>query len=375
MTQGSTTNPCQRAATTDLLKSPGLDNGFKFSVKDSILQLTSPSKRSLAVYEDDHNSDEENVKPTVAQSAKRSKLEGVPCEYQKPLFSITVDKTSTSQHILAPAVKRKHGPEEVPAPIITPYSAPAGREIKPLKHKRVGLLSIKRPSLSPYKRIDPPARIPKKSSGGLPFSIDAAISGTVGPQMAQTKVPKLSKAMPNAWFFDIYEDTSDEEATIIMHHSCTTLDLSSDDEEGPAAKRTKLDKENIAPADYVAAHVNANISPRSRKAHADAMTDEGDRSPLSDLAPEEYFANGLDKNSVAVIAAEPGDTDEQPEQLRDEHASALVEERIDTATEQEKMPQQDEFKFTAEPMLAPREVPITKGLTFTIVEDVDAAES
>lgn len=356
-----------------MLKSPGLDKGFKSPVKSSVLQLTSPTKRSLAVHEEDHNSDEENVKPASAPSAKRSKRDGASCDFQKPLFSITVDKSSSSQHTLTPSVKRKHGREELPAPITTPFSASTGREIKPLKHKHVGLLSNKRSSLSPYKRIDPPARIAKKSLGGLPFSIDAAINGTVGPKLPQTKVPKLNKAMPNAWFFNIHEDTPDEEASVIMHHSCTTLDLSSDDEEGPAAKRMKLDKENIAPADYVAVHVNANISPRSRRGHADAMTDDGDRSPLSDLAPEDYFANGLDQNSVAVIAAEcDDDADEQ--QPQEENASSTLEEDIAPAVEQEKLPQQDEFTFIAEPMPAAGEVPITKGLTFTIAEDVDAAQ-
>lgn len=109
--------------------------------------------------------------------------------------------------------------------------------------------------------------------------------------------------MPKGWFFDIYEDTPEEEAANLMEHSTLTLDLSSDDE---ACKKDAADergKENMPPADYDApARMVAPVLVRT-KIVKDEM-DEGLRTPLSDLETDPFIPEGLDKESVVVVVGE-----------------------------------------------------------------------
>ena len=132
--------------------------------------------------------------------------------------------------------------------------------------------------------------------------------------------------MPRSWFFTIYEDSAEEEATNLMEHSACVLDIS-DDEKGAAAKTVEdvKGKENVPPPDWVAAQPRMMDTPadveepvkRGREARQaqlakalkrtedteDAMAvDAPPRSPLSDLAPEEFYAEALAKDSVAVEA-------------------------------------------------------------------------
>lgn len=161
-----------------------------------------------------------------------------------------------------------------------------------------------------------------------------------------------------------------------MEHSCGILDLSSDDESGPALKKAKIGKENIAPADYVAAHVSANVAPRvrARKVDADVMADEGDRSPLSDLEPEGYFADGLDKDSVALL---PADEEGEETERKGEDATAdeekPVEEVKEDVQDENRIPEMPTFKFAEKPMPAQRRSPAAAEFAFKIAEDVDAA--
>lgn len=365
-------------AVSDLLKSSSLDKAIKTRpVKQSAFQLTSPSKRPISILEDDHNSDVENVNPLPTQNAKRAKLDGGKPDFFKPSFNLSINKPVITTPS-APASKRKHD-ETSSFNITAPHSAPAERVIKPLKHKRVDLLADRRPGS--YKRIDPPVR--KSTGGALPFSIDAALSGTLGtspPASKPTKRSKTqSKGQPKGWFFDIHEDTPEEEAAIVMEHSCGILDLSSDDESGPVLKKAKIGKENIAPADYVAAHVNADVAPRARarKADADVMADEGDRSPLSDLEPEEYFANGLDKDSVAVLPADEEGEETEREDEDDAHAEQFEGKPVDEpdaeVQDENRIPELPAFNFVAKPMPAPRRSPAAAEFAFKIAEDVDDA--
>lgn len=295
-------------AVTELLKSNEKSSNIQ---KSSGVQLNTPTKRSAAIFEEDNNSDSENVDPSLFFSAKKPKCDGSE-SFTKPAFiSLSTDKPVTPPtNTFASPTKRKYTPESTQLlPRTAPSSAPAGREI--LRPKRIGALS-KRSSLSPFKRIDPPVfGGSKASTGSVPFSIDAALSGTLSAYPAtdkpQSKVTKLHKAQPKGWFFDLHEDTPDQENAVIMLHTCRKLDLSSDEEDGPSQKRSKYieNKENMPPAEYTVPQLAlATDQPRARVrlAQANDMTDDGDRSPLSDLAPEDYYANGLDKDSVVVVA-------------------------------------------------------------------------
>lgn len=123
--------------------------------------------------------------------------------------------------------------------------------------------------------------------------------------------------MPKNWFFDIYEDTEEEEAANLMEHSTLTLDLSSDEESSKSLKDDK-GKENMPPEDYDAPTASrpaaepAVAAPKRvkktdlirRKVESDKM-DDGERSPLSDLETDSFIPEGLDKDSHIVVNPTP----------------------------------------------------------------------
>ena len=175
-----------------------------------------------------------------------------------------------------------------------PASAPAAAGRSP-KSKRVGILSRRRVSSSPFTRVDPPAY--GKGSSGLPFSIDAALSATVPSYDAKTTqavdVPNLDQSLPDSWLFNIYEDTPDED----LGHSVEACKLSSG--KTPFPNEDDGEKENVPPLDDLQAY--ARISPTA--ARADVMTDEP-RTPLGDLNAKDFYADGCDAASYIVIPAE-----------------------------------------------------------------------
>ena len=115
-----------------------------------------------------------------------------------------------------------------------------------------------------------------------------------------------------------------------MEHSTLTLDISSDEESSRREKEDK-GKENMAPADYEApvtrARTAANSTPvvaaaakpksqqtRRKVIKPDTM-DDGERSPLSDLEPEDFFATGLTKDSFVMVDALPEGTASDKKEL------------------------------------------------------------
>ena len=127
--------------------------------------------------------------------------------------------------------------------------------------------------------------------------------------------------MPKGWFFEIHEDTPEQEAANLMEHSASVLDISSDDDAQTKAKNTELlkGKENIPPPDFAplqprtasASSVDDDGEeteieepvkrPRLRKITQDAMDE--DRRPLGDLPPSEFYAEGCDASSYVTVDA------------------------------------------------------------------------
>lgn len=180
----------------------------------------------------------------------------------------------------AAGIKRRAEPSSAPAP--------AGRSPK---SKRIGILSRRRMTATPFTRVNPPSSTAGESANGLPFSIDAALAGTV---------PKY-KSKPThgkGWQFDIHEDTESDELTNLMDHSTRTLDIS--DDEGTSSKGDKDNKENIPPIDGPAAVASATpVTPTRR----DVMTDDT-RAPLGDLDATDFYAEGCDASSYIIVAVE-----------------------------------------------------------------------
>ena len=187
-------------------------------------------------------------------------------------------------------------------------SAPAVAGRSP-KSKRIGILSRRRMTTSPFTRINPPSFSGSGIQGGLPFSIDAALSGTVPsyrpcPLPAKEIQPKefctLEESIPKGWIFDIYEETEEmQEQNIVVHRACN-LDIS--DDESLAKIKADRGKENVPPSDGLSAglpEITTGI-PASRK---NMMTDEP-RTPLGDLEASEFYAEGCDASSYIIV---PGD--------------------------------------------------------------------
>ena len=193
----------------------------------------------------------------------------------------------------------------------SPIHTPAGRS--PTRAKRSGLLSSRRRTVGPYTRVDPP----RFSLGSeAPFSLDAALKGTIAGYGAPKPAAKedfsaLHEAeMKASWFFEIHEDTPEQEMTNLLQHSTCTLDISSDEESERKASREKAegrDKENIPPVDDVS-QTSARRSPRQ---NADDMVVEKERVALGEMNTADFYAEGCDETSVIIV---PGDDDEQPVQ-------------------------------------------------------------
>jgi len=125
--------------------------------------------------------------------------------------------------------------------------------------------------------------------------------------------------MPKGWFFEIHEDTPEQEAANLMEHSASVLDISSDDDLETKQLNEERGKENIPPPDFLAAQQGARQQaadamldsdpaheqhvklPRLRQITQDAMDE--DRKPLGDLRAAEFYGEGCDAKSYVTVDA------------------------------------------------------------------------
>ncbi|ORY71525.1 uncharacterized protein BCR38DRAFT_11910 [Pseudomassariella vexata] len=205
----------------------------------------------------------------------------------------------------------------------TPLSAPAGRS--PTRGKRTGILSLRRRTAGPYTRVDPPVFGLSASSkpSHAPFSLDAALRGTIPSYTSRStpSQPVSSKSrsevdnlhepeLKSSWFFDIHEDTTEQEMTNLLQHSTCVLDISSDEE---CESRRQIEraegKENVPPAD----DISQTSRPRAVRLAVDVddMVVEKERNPLGEMNIKDYYAEGCDEASIIIV---PGDEDEEPQQ-------------------------------------------------------------
>jgi len=267
------------------------------------------------VFSDLANFDAENIDPSLLTSPKRSKsASGAPIKPQHFFLQSTTSGTPVASTPGLDA-RKTLTPRRISTNVkaATPRTAPAGRS--PTR-KRNGLFSKRRTS-APFTRINPPAF----GASAAPFSIDAALSGSVPhytPKPARHEPSTLSSPPKKApWFFEIHEDTADEELGNLMDFGTQTLDIS--DDESKARELNERGKENIPPT---SGEVMVAESQHARR--CDVMTD-ADRTPLGDLDVKQYFAEGCDGNSICVV---PADDDLAMSTSKDASAVDLV--RIDT---------------------------------------------
>lgn len=164
----------------------------------------------------------------------------------------------------------------------------------------------------------------------LPFSIDAALSGTIKSYTPRTSLsssisapadslvpPTPKSSMPKTWFFEIHEDTPDQEAANLMEHSASVLDISSDDDAETSRRKDAAErgKENIPPPEWTGAvsRTTARTATRSqahkgivcaKKAEKFATGPDSmleDRSVLREIDASAFWPEGLDSTSVEVV--------------------------------------------------------------------------
>ncbi|KAF1346298.1 hypothetical protein BDV97DRAFT_424315 [Delphinella strobiligena] len=341
-----------------LLSNPLVDSKLKSSLSAPAksIALNPPTKRRFTPSAQEEDKDSENVDPfTFASPSKRSKNnDSVAVKaassssasfrlISKPTFKFTAAKLiSPATSMAPPSINRSrlHTPTSCSkantssprAPLSSspraPLTAPAGRSPKQRRDMHNRRLS------APFTRVDPPEFSLRASSpstkSALPFSLDAALAGTMAtpitskPATLSPEIKTIEESMPSNWFFDIYEDTPEEEAANLMEHSTLTLDLSSDDE-STECDGEDMGKENVAPEDYVppsprrafpTTTITDPATPRSAKhdiirrkvVGADAM-DDGERSPLSDLEPEDFYPAGVTKDDFILVFESPEKND------------------------------------------------------------------
>lgn len=302
-------------------------------LKQSRMDLSSPfrqtpsssrKRRAPAVFEDD---DAENIDPAGSHSPpKKSKAAN---DFTKSTaFSIYVSpsKPSTRTRTFddSPAVPSARKALSSVKPNTT-NSTPIALSRGSPKNKRLGLLSKRRASSSPFTRVDPPSF---SQDSPVPFSIDAALKGSIpnytpkpsSPMPKSNHVAELEASMPKSWFFDIYEDTPEQEAANLMEHSAAILDISSDDDCETKRRNEDLEcgKENVPPTDFVPMQPSSRSSEdavgsddavavepvkrrRMKKILQDAMDE--DRRPLGDLPPAEFYGEGCDARSYVTVDA------------------------------------------------------------------------
>jgi hypothetical protein len=334
--------------------------------------LTFPTsiKRKATTFELDHDDNSENIDPIIFLSPKRScpsTSSTSPSTYTKPTnfflarappspnFSSLSSKTTSPRKILSPRVKTATPRIDTRKIGGTPLSAPAGRS--PTR-KRVGILNRRKTGTPVFGRVEPP-RFGGTVEGGLGFSIDAALSGTIPsytPRQPTTAsaTPDTTQAAPHgineegkvvgmeaipllhqeqakeSWFFSIHEDTEEELATNLMEHSTCILDISSD-EESRVRERDFRGKENVAPLDDVSQTRTALTSSAGGMGGVEesemqmdelkksvrmgrrerAMGEiEVDREPLGALSAKDFYPEGCDESSVFILTSDESPLDE-----------------------------------------------------------------
>ncbi|KAI1817186.1 hypothetical protein GGS20DRAFT_78862 [Poronia punctata] len=278
-------------------------------------------------------SDDENIAPTL--SSKRAK--GADNSSSKdslmkpPSFMLTKSVTTNDLATISPHKKAATHSRSILSPKSpvskvntsttrpSPLSAPAGRS--PPRGKRSGILSSRRRTGGSIARVDPPVFQLPSSSSAAPFSLDAALKGTISNYASRSDVA-LSKPttsgssdfgslhepeMKSSWFFDIHEDTPEQEMTNLLQHGTCILDISSDEENETRRERERAEgKENVPPLD----DISQTSRPRAarRVTNADDMMVEKARNPLGEMDPKEYYSQGHDENSVVIVHDDEDET-------------------------------------------------------------------
>ncbi|KZF20210.1 hypothetical protein L228DRAFT_272830 [Xylona heveae TC161] len=261
--------------------------------------VSSAKKRPLApcVFED---ADTENIDPTMSDSAsKRAKNE-----------PMTIDKMMRMVESI-PGRSVIH-PFRSPQTTYNARKSSAGRS-----PKQNNSFTRRRVS-APLTRVDPPASLKYPPAMTMNFSIDSILAGSSNTRTTKPK-PKQSRAspkkpMPDSWYFDIYEDTPEDEAQNLMEHSAGQLDIS--DDEARDAEKKDPGKENTPPPDHEESD--------ARIIQEDLLA-PGSREALAELDTSDFFGVGLDAYSIQLIEEDDYDFPDTDDEAGEADAEPVAE--------------------------------------------------
>ncbi|KAI1458858.1 hypothetical protein F4805DRAFT_466460 [Annulohypoxylon moriforme] len=311
-----------------------LQNLTSLKNRQNALSVTSPVKRKASDSLD--TDDFENVDPLLYSKRPKGSDSTTKDSALKPSAFILTKSASAND---IPAVTRAKSPVSRPRSLLSPkspvakintgvakcspLSAPAGRS--PTRGKKTGILSSRRRTGRGFTRVDPPT-FDLSNKSAAPFSLDAALRGTLSSYGGRNASPAVKSLLSNSidfsgsldegdmkssWFFDIHEDTPEQEMTNLLQHSTCVLDISSDEESESRRQRERAEgKENVPPMD----DVSQTSRPRAaRQMSDDEMVFEKERNPLGEMNVRDYYSDGCDENSIIIV---PGDEEEdsQPQQ-------------------------------------------------------------
>jgi hypothetical protein len=239
-------------------------------------------------------SDSENVDPNIFETFKKRKHSSVEDDISMSksqrysLSTITSTKSHLSHPISTPRLST------ITKPSTTPASAPAAAGRSPTKPKPHGLLNARR-------RFAPPSFGHTKSPS---LSITAALNGTLASRKPKLHARTIEESKPKSWFFDIYEESQEQQNYTIKEWDMTqnAISLEISDDEGKT-KAEDRGKENVDPDEVnapITRSMAASLPKAQRITRKDLMTDEP-RTPLGDLNAADYYADGLDATSVVLV--------------------------------------------------------------------------
>jgi hypothetical protein len=261
------------------------------------------------------DSDAENMDPVLFKQItkrKRSSEGDEPSkEFLKPTktsrISLIATKSEIARGVSAPLGTQISRPSTPPS---RPLGKPAGRSPTSKVRRPFG-----RHSTGHSARFEPPS---KRTSCCAPFSVATALSGK--------KMSSPARSKPDSWFFDIHADTEQEEMTNLMQHSTGILDISDDEDR---AKVDERGKENIPPNELGVGNPGL-LSSTAAVSRKNMMTGEP-RTPLGELNSGDYYADGCDALSFAVVYEELEDEKEKIPQFP--HFESMTPSRSRTQSE------------------------------------------
>ncbi|KAG6264871.1 hypothetical protein E4U47_006713 [Claviceps purpurea] len=285
--------------------------------QNNILQTNTKRKADLLDYDDT-----ENVDPSIF--AKRSK--GVSSFMLKPSAYVltTAAATPTTEagasrnpfHSgTAPRriLKLKSRSSRLNTTITTPSPLPAPAGRSPTLSTRSGLPTTRPRSFE----ADSSTRDESRASDFLGTALSGTIrtfgsrprSNAVSKESSSTQSPLIGLNSVEGWFFDIHEDTPDEEMTNMLQHRTCTLDISSDEEIEQRETREKAegrDKENVPPFDDRSQSPPRRSDRASRRAGGDKAEEErivlGEMNAADLLASERMFFEEMSSKAEACAA-------------------------------------------------------------------------